>query len=160
MVSIDEAQEILDQVAEGLPKEFYKELNGGIYLKPEVRMSREPWAKNLYTLGEYNYSHSMGRYIDIFYGSFQYVFGEHTSRETIAEELRNTLLHEFRHHLEDLAGENALEKEDEEFLRLHRMTYANRSRRIHNLKERRSRRGAQPEHFCAKLLRRIAGLFR
>ena len=120
MVTIDEAQEILDRVAEGLPQEFYKELNGGVILLPDVRRSREPWGENLYTLGEYTVSHSMGRYIAIFYGSFKYVFGAGASRETIAEELRKTLLHEFTHHLESLAGENDLEKDDERRMRIYR----------------------------------------
>jgi len=120
MVTIDEAQDILERVAEGLPKEFYKDLNGGIILLPDVRRSKQPWGDNLYTLGEYTVSPSMGRYIAIFYGSFQYVFGENASERTIAEELRKTLLHEFTHHLEHLAGENALEKEDERRMRMYR----------------------------------------
>jgi len=120
MVTIDEAQDILEKVAEGLPHEFYKELNGGIILLPDVMQSREPWAKNLYTLGEYIVSHSMGRYIAIYYGSFEHVFGAYASEEEIAEELRKTLIHEFTHHLEDLAGENDLEKEDEQRLRDYR----------------------------------------
>ena len=120
MVTIDEAQDILEEVAEGLPREFYKDLNGGILLLPDVRKSRESWGENLYTLGEYRYSPSMGRYIAIFYGSFEYVFGADASRETIAVQLRKTLLHEFTHHLEHLAGENALEKEDERRMRIYR----------------------------------------
>lgn len=120
MVTIDEAQEILDSVAEGLPSEIYKELNGGIILLPDARRSREPWAEDIYTLGEYTVSHSMGRYIAIFYGSFEHVFGTDAPRETIAKELRKTLLHEFTHHLEDLAGENDLEKDDERRMRIYR----------------------------------------
>ena len=120
MVTIDEAQDILEKVAEGLPQEFYKELNGGIILLPEARRSSELWAKDIYILGEYNVSHSMGRYIAIYYGSFEHVFGEYATEEQIAEELRKTLLHEFRHHLENLAGENDLEKEDERRLRAYK----------------------------------------
>ena len=120
MVTIDEAQEILEEVAEGLPEVFYKHLNGGIILLPDVRKSREPWGENLYTLGEYHVSSGMGRYIAIYYGSFEYVFGAHASRETIAAQLRKTLLHEFTHHLEHLAGENALEKEDARRMRIYR----------------------------------------
>jgi len=120
MVTIEEAEEILERVAEGLPPEFYKELNGGIILLPDVRRSKQPWGENLYTLGEYIVSHSMGRYIAIYYGSFEYVFGANSSEEQIAKELRKTLLHEFTHHLESLAGENALEKDDERRMRMYR----------------------------------------
>ena len=120
MVTIEEAQEILEAVAEDLPPEFYKALNGGILLLPEAKRSKESWASNLYTLGEYTVSHNMGRYIAIYYGSFAFVFGNNASEATIAEELRKTLLHEFTHHLEDLAGENDLEKEDERRMRMYR----------------------------------------
>ena len=120
MVTIDEAQDILEKVAEGLPQEFYKELNGGIILLPDVRRSREPWGENLYTLGEYIVSYGMGRYIAIYYGSFEHVFGAYASEEKIAEELRKTLLHEFTHHLESLAGEKGLEREDERRLMIYK----------------------------------------
>ena len=120
MVTIEDAQEILDNVAEDLPPEFYKELNGGIILLPDVRKSKEPWADNLYTLGEYIVSHSMGRYIAIYYGSFEFVFGQYATEEQIAKELRKTLLHEFTHHLEHLAGERDLEKDDERRMRIYR----------------------------------------
>jgi len=130
MVTIEDAQDILDEVAEGLPQEFYKELNGGISLLPDVRKSREPWADSLYILGQYAHTQSMGRYIEIYFGSFLQVFGEDVSREKLAKELRKTLLHEFTHHLESLAGENALEKEDERQL----WRYKNRARRIRRIK--------------------------
>jgi len=120
MVTIEEAEEILESVAENLPAEFYKYLNGGILLLPDVRRSKEPWGENLYTLGEYIVSPSMGKYIAIYYGSFEFVFGSNISRERIAEELRKTLLHEFTHHLEHLAGERDLEKEDERRMRMYR----------------------------------------
>jgi len=120
MITIDEAQEILETVAEGLPKEFYKELNGGIVLLPDVRKSKESWGDDLYTLGEYNVSYGMGRYIAIYYGSFEYVFGKNATKELMAEELRKTLIHEFRHHMESLAGENDLEKEDERRLNVYK----------------------------------------
>ena len=135
MVSIEEAQDILEAVAEGLPPEFYKELNGGIILLPDVKRSREPWGENLYTLGEYTYSHSMGRYIAIYYGSFEYLFGNDCSEKRIAEELRKTLLHEFTHHLESLAGERELEKEDERRMRMYRERA--QARRLKIVRERR-----------------------
>jgi hypothetical protein len=58
----------------------------------------------------------MGRYIIIYYGSFIALFG-HLSDEQMTRELRKTLRHEFTHHLESLAGEDGLEKEDDDFMR-------------------------------------------
>ena len=43
----------------------------------------------------------MGNYIKIYYGSFERLFG-HLSDEDMEKELRKTLRHEFRHHLEGL----------------------------------------------------------
>jgi hypothetical protein len=114
-MTIDEMQDILDGLAEELPPVFYEELNGGILLLPEAHRSRYARSDDLWTLGEYRYSHVMGRYIVIFYGSFIRLFGHYdTARMTV--ELRKTLRHEFRHHMESLAGEDGLEKEDAAYI--------------------------------------------
>ncbi|MEG0156307.1 MAG: metallopeptidase family protein [Anaerovoracaceae bacterium] len=115
MVTIDEAHQMLDEIAESLPEVFYKELNGGICLLPEAKISPYAQKGDLWIMGEYVTSSSMGRLINIYYGSFQKAYG-HVSAKTFKEELRETLLHEFTHHLEDLAGENDLEKWDEQQL--------------------------------------------
>lgn len=54
----------------------------------------------------------MGSYIVLYYGSFAEICQDMTEEE-IREEIRATLLHEFTHHLESLAGERGLELEDE-----------------------------------------------
>jgi hypothetical protein len=112
-------EEMLDELACELPERFYEELNGGILLLPEARLSPEAINDDLYTLGEYHYSHSMGRYIAIYYGSFKALFG-HLSPDELKVELRGTLRHEFTHHLESLAGEKDLEIEDERQLARYR----------------------------------------
>ena len=98
MVTIDQAQEMLDNIAEQLPPEFYNGLNGGIVLMEEAKLS--PYAQNN----------------DLYYGSFAKMFS-HYSPEAFEYQLRETLLHEFTHHLESLAGERGLEIWDEEQLR-------------------------------------------
>ena len=116
MVTIDQAQEMLDNIAEQLPPEFYNGLNGGIVLMEEAKLS--PYAQNndLWILGEYQHGGMMGRLIKIYYGSFAKMFS-HYSPEAFEYQLRETLLHEFTHHLESLAGERGLEIWDEEQLR-------------------------------------------
>ncbi len=122
MVTIDEAQEMLDDIAEGLPQEFYKELNGGILLLSEAKPS--PYAQNhdLWIMGEYSCSSTMGRMIKIYFGSFMKMYS-HLRPKDFKEQLRHTLLHEFTHHLESLAGERGLEFKDEaqiaEYLKTH-----------------------------------------
>jgi len=112
MVTFEEVGEILDEVAERFPKEFFEELNGGICLLR--RRKTDPNFPNgrIVVMGEYCHN-QMGRYINIYYGSFMRVFGDLT-REELTEELYATLSHEFTHHLEGLAGERGLEIKDEE----------------------------------------------
>lgn len=116
MVTIDEAEKILDEVVAGLPEKIFDELNGGIVLLPDAVL--DPQSKtddDLYILGEYHSGGGLGRYISIYYGSFERLFGD-MSREKFKKELEITLKHELMHHLESLAGERELEKEDEWFM--------------------------------------------
>ena len=121
MISIEEAGEMLDEIAEELPQEFYKDLNGGILLLPDVKTHPEP-DDYLYILGAYHNSVGMGKYIVIYYGSFERVYG-FLSAEQLKEQLRKTLLHEFTHHLEGLAGKRGLEKKDEERMERYRRRF-------------------------------------
>ena len=123
MITIDRAHEMLEQIAAEFPEEFFEKLNGGISLLPQVKMSPHARRSDLYILGEYHRD-MMGRYIYIYFGSFQRVHG-HLSEEGFYEELRSTVAHEFTHHLENLAGERGLEIQDEEDL----MDYFRRSER-------------------------------
>lgn len=116
MITIEEAQVMLDEIAESLPLEFYKELNGGILLIPEAKVSSHAIKNDLYTMGQYQHSGSMGRLIYIYYGSFEKLYGD-ISPESMRQKLRDTLLHEFTHHLESLAGEKGLEIKDAEQLK-------------------------------------------
>lgn len=113
MVTIDEAKVMLDEIAESLPGEFYKELNGGILLLEDVRRSPYDKAGDLYQLGAYCRSSSMGNHIEIYYGSFRRLYPNCT-REEMREHLRQVLLHEFTHHMEARAGERGLEIKDEQ----------------------------------------------
>ena len=116
MVTFEEAALMLDEIADSLPKDFYKELNGGIILSPDTRMHPESHESGgLYTLGEYHNDRKgyggLGRYIVMYFGSFMKVYS-HYPPERLKEELRRVLIHEFTHHLESLAGERDLEIED------------------------------------------------
>ena len=111
MMTIDEFEEAMDQIAEELPEEFYRELNGGILILPEKRKSPYAKADDLWVLGMYVHSSSMGRLIEIYYGSFCEVM-KGRSREAWIEQMRETLYHEFTHHMESLAGEKMLEEKD------------------------------------------------
>jgi len=111
LFSIDEINEMLDEIAAELPEEVFSELNGGVSLLPDTRRSSADPNGGLYTLGEYRRD-QMGRYIVIYYGSICAVHGRAT-REQMQKHLRDLLTHELTHHIESLAGERDLEIEDQ-----------------------------------------------
>lgn len=114
MISIERFGDILEELAEELPQEFYEELNLGVSLEPRAKAHPQSRNGDLYILGEYSRS-NMGQSIVIYYGSFERLFGE-LGEEEARDEMRRTLRHEFRHHIEWRAGERGLEKEDEKRL--------------------------------------------
>ncbi len=114
--SIDEFRVLADEVAEELPEEFFKGLNGGIAIIERAKLHEKSKAmRPLYVLGEYNYGGHAGRWINLYYGSFAKVHFMKRGEELKAE-LRRVLLHEFRHHLETRAGEHGLEYEDAAYI--------------------------------------------
>ena len=115
MIEIDEVEIMLNEIASELPQELYKELNGGIVLLPQAKLNPLSRNKDLYVMGEYHSNRSMGRYIVVYYGSFKHLYGN-LGRNAFKKKLAQTLKHEFTHHLESLAGERKLEKEDRKFL--------------------------------------------
>lgn len=125
MITIEETESILNEISEELPTEFYKELNGGILLLPNAEMHPEDEADDLYVLGQYHYDFAMGRYIIIYYGSFQAIYG-HLSKEKYKEKLKKTLLHEFTHHIESLAGDKSLEIKDKIKMEEYKKRYKNK----------------------------------
>ena len=111
MVDIDTFQSMADEIAENLPEQFFRKLNGGIILHESARLHPESRAEApLYIMGEYCRS-SVGRCINLYYGSFTGSYPRYEGEE-MRREIEKTLLHEFRHHLEWLSGTDELEKED------------------------------------------------
>lgn len=102
MITFEECGEILDNIADSMPYELYRDLTGGILLLPDVRIHPQAVNNDLYILGLYVIN-SIGRHIEIFYGSISRVYGN-LSREQITDKLTQILHHEVRHHNEFLAG--------------------------------------------------------
>ena len=116
ILSFDEAGALLDERAEEFPPEFYDELNGGIALLPEAKEDSEGEPGELYIMGEYC-NDMMGKYINLYYGSFAALAEqEDWTEEDWEDELYTTLAHEFTHHIEGRAGERGLERKDEQFI--------------------------------------------
>ena len=112
ILSFDQAGDLLDEMAEEFPPEFYDELNGGISLLPEAKEDPEGEPGELYIMGEYC-NDMMGKYINLYYGSFAALAErEDWDRETWEDELYTTLSHELTHHMEGRGGLHALDDRD------------------------------------------------
>lgn len=113
MLTFEQAQEKLTAIADAMPREIFRELNGGILLLPKVEIHPESVGGGLYILGRYHYDpRGFGRYITIYYGSFLRAYG-HLPDRMQEEKLKEVLCHELIHHLEHLAGDKSLEIRDE-----------------------------------------------
>lgn len=112
MATIEEVQIILDEIAEDFPSEFFKDLNGGIILLSKVKLHKKSVDDDLYVMGEYHHDRISGRYIVVYYGSVDKLYGN-LSRNRLKNKLKSIIKHEFLHHFESLAGERQLEIEDE-----------------------------------------------
>lgn len=113
MMDIDRFQDLAEQMSSELPEEFFQELNGGIVIEEEAKPDEEGEGDDLYVLGEYVRDGVLGRRIVLYYGSFLAMF---QLESEMKREIRATIRHEFRHHLESLANLRDLEVEDEEFM--------------------------------------------
>jgi len=116
MVSLQEMEIMLKDIAAEFPEQLFEELNGGILLLPDTKMNPAGIDNDLFILGEYHRGGNMGRYISIYYGSFMKVYGR-LGKEALLQKLVHTLKHEFTHHLESLAGGRDLEIEDARYLK-------------------------------------------
>lgn len=109
ILSIDQCYDILDRMVEEYPEELLDSLNGGILLLEEALPDPEA-GEDVYIMGEYCWD-EMGRYINLYYGSFVALLSEE-DESVWEDELRITLRHELTHHVEGLAGERSLEYKD------------------------------------------------
>ncbi|MBI3891397.1 MAG: metallopeptidase family protein [Candidatus Wallbacteria bacterium] len=108
--SFEEFSRLLEAMVAQVPPEFLRGL-GGIYAVPEER--RDGNSKDVYLLGEYHQRQD-GKFVFLYYGSFL-AMGWRDGRK-FERELRDTLLHELRHHWEEAAGLPDLRREDAERL--------------------------------------------
>lgn len=117
--SFEEFQEKLEEVIDEIPSEFFKELSGGIVLMDQIKFHYESKPKQpLCIMGEYHRS-VLGSQIKIYYGSFKRVH-KNIEPEDLYEKLKNTVIHEFTHHLEHRAGLKDLEIKDKKRLESYR----------------------------------------
>jgi len=111
-ITFEEFGNLLDEVADKLPREIFINLNGGISLVQDAPLHPESAEGNdLLILGHYHAGGPLGRYINIYYDSFMRLYGRY-SRDSLKQQIDRVLRHEFLHHLESMAGEKELEIKD------------------------------------------------
>ena len=112
ILTIDEVNDLLDEMAEEFPAVLFDELNGGVNLLEEAVPDPEFPEGEMYILGEYC-DDLLGRYINLYYGSFAALAEqEDWDRETWEDELYTTLSHELTHHMGGRGGLHALDDRD------------------------------------------------
>ena len=116
ILTIDEVNDLLDEMAEGFPAALFDGLNGGVNLLEEAVPDEEFPEGEMYILGEYC-EDALGRYINLYYGSFAALAErEDWDQQIWEDELYTTLSHELTHHMESRGGLHALDDRDAEEL--------------------------------------------
>ncbi len=103
MISYDRFCEIAEEETARLPAYVHDELNGGVLTDPSAYLHPGRVADDLYILGLYSIHPVLGRQIVLYYGSFRASLGE-ADEDTWRARIRETVRHEFRHHMEFRAG--------------------------------------------------------
>ncbi len=117
-MTYDEFAAAVDEETRQLPPYVFEELYGGVLVDPGAYLHPDRLADDLYILGTFSRG-IYGSQIILYYGSFQASAG-FTDDETMRRMIRDTLRHEFRHHLETRAGmfgKDSLIREDRERMR-------------------------------------------
>ena len=108
-----------------LPEYVHEELNGGVLTDRSAYLHPGRMADDLYILGTYSNDSVMGKQIVLYYGSFIAVMGN-AGEQAFRAQIRETLRHEFRHHLETRAGlfySGTLIEEDKETMKKYYMRH-------------------------------------
>ena len=127
VISYDEFTALAEEELALLPDYVHDELNGGVLVDHKAYLHPARVADDLYVLGTYSSKPVMGKQIVLYYGSFLATLPP-TDRHRWRTQVRDTLRHEFQHHLETRAGlynKDTLVEED--FNRM--MTYFLKHRR-------------------------------
>ena len=114
MITAGEYRSIISELLDELPREFFRELTGGVIVSDALVIPDYARNNDLFTMGQYQVNAGI-RQITMFRGSFDRAHPCADADEA-REILRGVLRHEFRHHLESLGGvrnSSSLKAEDE-----------------------------------------------
>ena len=122
-MTLEEFHLALEEIAENLPPRLFEHLNGGVNIREEALLSPDSVPEEpRYILGQYHHYRVLGRWIDLYYGSFVRSFKDADEKAWKAQ-IDRVFRHELRHHIEDQAGETALAEEDKKETRAYIMRH-------------------------------------
>ena len=111
-MTFEEVGAFLDDAADRIPEVLFEGLNGGVNLLEDTVEDPQFPQGEMYILGEFC-EDCLGRYINLYYGSFAALAArEDWTEQDWLEELRTTLAHELTHHMESRSGLHALDDAD------------------------------------------------
>ena len=103
MITFDDFSRIVKEEVDLLPEYVHEKLDGGVLVDSDVYLHPDRLADDLYILGTYSVDPVFGRRIILYYGSFTATLGE-SSEPVYRNRIRETVRHEFLHHMETRAG--------------------------------------------------------
>ena len=103
MLDFDAFASIVMEEVNILPEYVHDELNGGVLVDSSVYLHPGRVADDLYILGTYSVDPILGKQIVIYYGSFFSALRD-APESVYRKKIRETVRHEFLHHLEARAG--------------------------------------------------------
>lgn len=106
-LDIDRFTDLAGEIIDEIPEKFLRDLNGGFNIVEECKKDGE-----YLIMGEYLQDDILGCTIILYYGSFVELLGD-CGADQWQRELKETVLHELRHHIELMAGVDYLSREEE-----------------------------------------------
>jgi hypothetical protein len=103
MLTFDDFIRIMEEEVGLLPGYVHEKLDGGVLADSGVYLHPQRLADDLYILGTYSVDAVFGKRIILYYGSFTATLGD-ASESVYRDRIRETVRHEFLHHLETRAG--------------------------------------------------------
>jgi predicted Zn-dependent protease with MMP-like domain len=111
--SFSKFQAMVSRVLDEVPEPLLAGLNGGVVVsRKRTRRAGDP--AGVLVMGEYVIDPWLGSQIVLYYGSFRALLG--ADPDAWESELRETLVHEIRHHVEGRAGLEDLTNEDRQWI--------------------------------------------
>ena len=111
MLTFDDFARIVSEEVNLLPSYVHEKLDGGVLADSDVYLHPNRLSDDLYILGTYSVDPVFGKRIILYYGSFVSTLGN-ASESAYRDRIRETVRHEFLHHLETRAGMKTLAEED------------------------------------------------